>query len=205
MDPIRRLIMGAATGTLVTHLAGSRVAAAAEATEASQPSDADDIFPLLPTDRSPGEPGDFAFLEGHWRIANQRRRPGETAWDRFEGEATCWSILGGVGSVEELRIPARQFAGLGLRLLDMKQRLWNDHWVNAESGVIGPGGLPGSFESGQGVFFVEDRDDDGPMLVLSLWDQIEDGRCRWRQAVSRDGGKQWDVNWIMRWTRIARL
>lgn len=202
MDPTRRLIMGAAAGTLAAHLAGGQVAVA---TEDSKAAEADDIFPPLPTERSPGKPGDFGFLDGHWRIAHQRRRAGETEWDRFEGEATCWSILGGVGSVEELRIPARSFSGMGLRLLDVKQRLWHDHWVNAESGVIGPAGLPGSFEGGNGIFQVEDRDDEGPMIVLSLWDQIRDGRCRWRQAVSRDGGKHWDANWIMHWTRTARL
>jgi hypothetical protein len=202
MDPTRRLIVGATAGTLAAHLAGGQVVVAGEdSTQAT----ADDAFPPLPTERSPGKPGDFGFLDGHWRIANRRRRAGESEWDRFDGEATCWSILDGVGSVEELRIPARRFSGMGLRLLDVNQRLWNDHWVNSESGVIGPAGLPGSFEDGKGIFRVDDRDDEGPMIVLSLWDQIGDGHCRWRQAVSRDGGARWEANWIMHWTRTARL
>jgi hypothetical protein len=40
-------------------------------------------------------------------------------------------ILAGVGSVEELRIPARNFSGMGLRLLDLEKKVWADHWVNA--------------------------------------------------------------------------
>lgn len=65
-----------------------------------------------------GRPGDFDFLTGEWKISHRRlKAPGE--WDVFEGEATCWSIIGGVGHVEELRIPARDFSGTGLRFLDL--------------------------------------------------------------------------------------
>ena len=61
--------------------------------------------------------GEFDFLNGEWTIAQRRlKAPGD--WDVFEGQATCWSILGGVASVEELRIPARDFSGMGLRTLD---------------------------------------------------------------------------------------
>ena len=71
--------------------------------------------PAMPT---PGRPGDFAFLDGRWRIRNLKRR--STGWDRFDGEARCFSILGGIGSVEELLIPARDFSGMGLRMLDIE-------------------------------------------------------------------------------------
>ena len=65
------------------------------------------------------KPGEFDFLNGEWKIHHRRlKNPANNEWDIFEGEATCWSILGGVGSVEELRIPARNFSGMGLRLLD---------------------------------------------------------------------------------------
>lgn len=73
---------------------------------------------------TPGKPGDFDFLSGSWNISHRRLKGKE--WDEFKGEATCWSILGGVGSVEELRIPARDFAGMGLRLLDVEKRIWSD-------------------------------------------------------------------------------
>ena len=57
-----------------------------------------------------GNPRDFDFLAGEWKIRNRRLTTAETPeWDEFEGEATCWTILGGIGSIEELRIPARNF------------------------------------------------------------------------------------------------
>ena len=73
-----------------------------------------DPVPTLPATATPGKPGDFGFLDGRWRIRHLKRRTDK--WDRFEGEARCWSILDGIGHVEELLIPARDFNGLGLRL-----------------------------------------------------------------------------------------
>lgn len=160
--------------------------------------------PAVPAVPPPGKPGDFDFLHGEWRIAHRRLKSAKDAeWDEFEGEATCWTILGGVGSVEELRIPARNFSGMGLRLLDLEKKLWNDFWVNARSGVLAPPGLTGHFVEGVGVFIAEDTDDGKPILARGVWDRIAEGRCRWHQSVSRDAGETWDYNWFMDWTRIG--
>lgn len=150
--------------------------------------------------KTPGKPGDFHFLHGEWRIKHRRMRPGQD-WDEFEGEATCWTILGGVGSVEELRIPARDFSGMGLRLLDVTTHVWSDFWVNAKSGVLTTPGMTGSFENGAGIFISDEMDGDKPIKVAGIWDEITPASCRWRQSVSRDGGKTWEDNWIMHWTR----
>jgi hypothetical protein len=111
--------------------------------------------------------------------------------------------MGGVGSVEELRIPARNFAGMGLRLLDLKTRVWSDYWVNAAFGQLGAAGLTGSFEKGNGLFFSDDVEDGKAVKGAGIWDLITPASCRWRQAMSRDGGKTWEQSWIMRWTRVT--
>jgi hypothetical protein len=190
MDPQRRslLAIGASAGALAL-FAGTRARA-----------EADNPIPGAPAVATPGKPGDFNFLAGEWRIRHrQQRKPGE--WDSFDGEATCWTILGGVGSVEELRIPARNFSGMGLRLLDVENRVWSDFWVNARSGVLTTPGLTGSFENGAGIFIADDVDGETPIKVAGIWDHISPTTCRWRQAVSRDAGKTWDQSWIMDWTR----
>lgn len=148
----------------------------------------------------PGKPGDFDFLNGEWRIAHRRPKP-DGSWDEFEGEATCWSILQGVGSVEELRIPARNFSGMGLRLLDVEKRIWHDHWVNARSGVLALPGQTGGFENGAGVFVAEDEADGKRVVIHGIWDEITAATCRWRQRLSRDGGATWTDDWIMHWRR----
>jgi len=121
----------------------------------------------------------------------------------FEGEATCWSIIGGVGHVEELRIPARDFSGAGLRFLDLETKVWSDFWVNAKSGALGAAGLTGGFVGGVGMFTTDDKDADGkPLKYAGIWDQITGRSHRWRQGVSKDGGATWDYNWLMEWVKV---
>ena len=146
-----------------------------------------------------GKPGDFDFLSGNWKIKNRQRKG--AAWDEFESEATVHGILGGVASVEELRIPARKFSGMGLRLLDVERKLWADYWVNAKSGVLTPPPAWGSFTNGVGTWDSDDMEDGKPVIYRGQWDLITPTSCRWFQASSRDDGKTWEESWIMHWTR----
>lgn len=150
----------------------------------------------------PGKPGDFDFLAGEWRIQHRRRPQAGAAFEAFEGEATCWTILGGVGSVEELRVPSRNFMGMGLRLLDVEKKVWSDHWVNARSGVVTTPGQTGYFKDGAGIFEADDLDGETPIKVKGVWDQIADRTCRWSQLISRDGGKSWEDQWVMDWRKV---
>lgn len=160
-----------------------------------------DPIPPRPKVPTPGKPGDFDFLAGRWRITHRKRLPNNGGWDTFSGEATCWSILGGVGSVEELLIPERNFSGMGLRLLDVKARQWSDFWVNAKSGVLATPGQTGSFEQGVGLFISEYEEEGRTMLAAGVWDRITAHSCRWRQATSADGGRTWVHDWIMDWRK----
>lgn len=188
MNHDRRLLLK--VGATAALLAGT----AAQAADAVQ---------AAPTALAPGKPGDFDFLAGEWKIKHRRlKTPGTNDWDVFEGEATCWTILGGVGSVEELRIPARKFAGMGLRLLDVEKRVWSDYWVNAQSGVLGAAGLTGSFENGDGIFLADDVEGETPIKIRGMWDKITAKSCRWHQATSKDGGVTWDENWWMDWVKV---
>ena len=147
--------------------------------------------------KAPGKAGDFDFLSGSWTIRHRRLTSSNPElWDTFEGEATCWSILNGMASVEELRIPTRGFSGMGLRLLDQKKLVWTDFWMNANSGAL-TGAVEGYFEDGQGVFLTHSMDGAQAILERGLWDNITPTTCRWQQATSRDGGVTWHTNWLM--------
>lgn len=147
-----------------------------------------------------GKPGEFDWLTGEWKI-HHRQRKADGTWIEFEGEATCWGILKGIAHVEELRIPARDFSGMGLRLLDQETRVWSDFWVNARQGQLGTAGLTGGFVGGEGIFESADETD-RTKLYRGVWDRIVPGKShRWYQAASGDGGKSWDISWTMDWTR----
>eukprot|EP01036_Dinobryon_divergens_P052632 gene52632-70363_t len=177
MNQQRRLVLGGAALALLSAQYGS----AAGAAEGPPPR---------------GKPGDFDFLEGTWKILNRKRKPNGST-DVFEGESTCHTILGGAGSVEDLRIPARNFAGMGLRLLDREKHVWIDHWVNAKGGVLTLPGTAGGFVDGAGIFVSEDRDDGRVVIAKGVWDQITLTSCRWTQTMSHDGGKTWIEEWAM--------
>lgn len=195
MNESRRLIIAGG-------LAAAATLGRAQAARGAAPHPPLDAIPAPPEAPTPGRPGDFDFLAGEWRIEHWRQRaPNE--WDAFEGEATVTSILAGIGSVEELRIPARDFSGLGLRLLDIEKKVWSDFWVNAKSGVLSTPGQTGSFENGVGIFASQDVEDGKPVIYVGVWDKITKSSCRWRQAGTRDGGATWNQTWIMHWTRAT--
>jgi hypothetical protein len=179
----RRTVLQSAAGLAFSQLAATTATAAAQ--------------------EAKGEIGDFNFLAGNWSIQNRRlKTPGTNDWDEFPGEATVWTVLGGVGSIEELRIPARNFSGIGIRLLDIEKHVWADFWVNGKSGVLSPPPLTGVFKNGAGIFEADDMDGDKPIRVRGVWDRITPKSCRWYQAISRDAGKTWAENWVMAWTRV---
>jgi hypothetical protein len=194
MDEQRREVMasGLALGALL--LTGGQAGAA------NTPPKLDPI-PPLPKTPTPGKSGDFDFLTGEWRIHHWQPKANSGEWIEFDGEATVHRILGGLGSVEELRIPARDFSGMGLRLLDVEKKVWADHWVNSQSGVMTVPGMPGSFENGAGIFVADDEDNGKPVKYAGVWDLITPKSCRWRQAMSSDSGKTWQQSWIMHWRR----
>ncbi|MBS1965217.1 MAG: hypothetical protein JST60_05280 [Chloroflexi bacterium SZAS-1] len=62
-------------------------------------------------------------------------------------------------------------------------------------------GTSGVFIDGTGTFEADEVEDGVPMKVRGIWDQITPTSCRWRQAISRDGGLTWQETWVMDWTR----
>jgi hypothetical protein len=145
-----------------------------------------------------GKPGDFDFLTGNWTIANRRLVNGK--WNEFTGSSKVYRILDGVGSVEELLIPADKPLGMGLRLLDVEKKLWSDYWVPKATGQVT---TPywGSFTNGVGTWDGDDLEDGKPIIVRGMWHEIAANSCRWTQTVSRDDGKTWNDIWQMKWTR----
>lgn len=191
MNELRRLLLAAGAST-----AGSMLLPGLAKADTPR----FDPMPPLPATHTPGRPGDFDFLTGEWRIHHQSIVNGQ--WLEYEGEATVHAILAGICSVEELRIPARNFSGMGLRLLDVEARVWSDFWVNARSGVLTTPGQTGSFENGAGIFVSDYEENGRQMKSAGVWDNITPTSCRWRQASTGDGGRTWEQNWIMQWTRV---
>lgn len=188
MDEERRTVLAAGAAALLVASAGT-----AKAQQAPQG---------RPSGVPEGHPGEFDFLTGEWRIHHRwRANADSTEWLEFDGEATVVGILGGICSVEELRIPARNFYGMGLRLLDQENKVWQDHWVNKQSGVVSAPGEYGGFTNGVGTWSSSWEHDGVTWIAEGIWDEITPVSTRWRQRVSRDAGTTWEETWIMHWRR----
>ncbi len=145
--------------------------------------------------------GDFDFLAGNWSIRHRKLKSEESQeWIEFSSSASVHKVLGGLGSIEELRNPDGSFLGMGVRVWVSESKMWADHWTSAANGVVKPPQM-GQFIDGAGVFTSNETVNDVHWIYRGVWDQITASSCRWHQSSSNDNGHTWSWNWWMKWTR----
>ena len=163
----------------------------------------------VPEDKPVANPqSDFDFLLGRWKVHNRRlkeRLKGSTVWDEFDGTAVVRPILGGKGNVNEYeaRGPSGLIQGFALRLFNPKSRQWSIYWASGDNGTLDLPPMIGAFEGWRGEFYNQEMFEGQSIYVRFVWSGITATSCRWEQAFSADGGKTWEVNWIMEFTRSA--
>lgn len=164
---------------------------------------------LVPTTLSPlqiagsgASPNDFDFLNGIWRIRNnrlRRRNLGSDDWDEFMADGRFWTLLDGVANVDEFDCPARGFKGMSLRALDLATGTWAIWWINSTMGTLLPP-VRGGFSGRTGCFVGAGTDEGHPVLARFTWHR-DPQAPRWEQAFSYDCGATWEVNWVMEFER----
>lgn len=146
---------------------------------------------------------DFDFLIGSWTIRNRQLKSLFTDcadWEVFPSTSTCQPILGGIGNVEEIVFPDTGTRGMTLRLFDTERRTWSLYWANSRSGVLFPP-VVGGFDQGRGDFYGDDTHDGKPIRAHFAWSGITPTSARWEQEFSADGGRTWESNWVMEFSR----
>ena len=150
---------------------------------------------------------DFNFLLGSWKIHNKRRKDyynTASGWEEFPASHTGASYLGGGVIIDHFQgtFPDGEIRkGMTIRAFDEQTQQWSLVWLdNRNPPDFRP--LVGRFEDGVGRFYqVIETPDEQVLHVRFTWDQITSQSARWQQAFSFDGGKTWDTNWIMEFTR----
>lgn len=149
---------------------------------------------------------DFDFLFGKWHSHHHRLRErlkGSTEWEEFEGVSVARPILGGIGNIDEIVMEraSGQVEGATVRLFDLHTRQWWIYWSDSHHGTLE---LPmiGHFENGRGEFYSQEPFERQYIFSRFIWSEITPTSCKWEQAFSPDGGKTWETNWVMRFTRI---
>jgi hypothetical protein len=152
---------------------------------------------------------DFDFLIGTWKVHNRRlkeRLKGSDIWLEFNGTVVVRPIWGGRANTDEYEAdsPIGHIQGLTLRLYNPKSRQWSLYWANSENGVL-ENPMIGEFKNGIGEFYDQEMYEGKSIYVRFIWSDITENSCRWEQAFSPDGGKTWETNWIMQFTRTEAL
>lgn len=156
--------------------------------------------------RPAGREQDWAWLVGKWNVRHHRLRGrlvGSTTWDEFDGWCVNWPVMGGLGNVDDnwLNGPVEPYRAAALRAYDPKTGDWGIWWLDGRM----PGAIDvpvrGRFENGVGTFLADDVQEGKRVKVRFQWSEITANSARWEQAFSPDGGKSWEVNWWMRFTR----
>lgn len=155
-----------------------------------------------------GPQHDFDFFLGDWHVKHRRLKHwlmGSDVWEEFDGSTKCQSLLGGIVNLNESVVnrASGTYRGMGLRAFDAKTNTWADWYLDGRNPTsIDAPGL-GRFIDGVGTFLSDDTFDGKPVKLRGLFKPIDHSTCQWEQAYSADGGKTWETNWVMRYTRVA--
>ncbi len=150
---------------------------------------------------------DFDFWFGSWDVRNRwlrRRLAGSDDWEEFDATVVARPLLDGVGNEDEFRTDhAGGFIGMSFRFFDPERRRWSIYWADSRR----PGELDppvfGTFSGDVGMFEGEDVYRGRPILVRFTWTGVTTPTPRWEQAFSDDGGRTWETNWVMDFTRAG--
>jgi hypothetical protein len=146
---------------------------------------------------------DFDFAIGTWNVANRHLKSafdGCTEWLEYPSTVTCWSIFDGNGTLDEVIFPTWDRRAMTLRLFDLERKEWSIYWADSRTGQLGPP-VMGTFTGGRGDFYGDDTLDGKPIRVHFIWSAMTPTSARWEQEFSPDGGRTWESNWVMEFTR----
>ena len=151
---------------------------------------------------------DFDWLFGSWHVQHRRlkeRLLNNTEWVPFDGTCVCQPLMGGTGNIDDnvLNLPEGSYRAVGLRSFNAKTKTWAIWWLDGRNPHTIEVPVQGGFENGVGAFIADDTLRDKPIKVRFQWSKITRTSARWEQAFSPDGGRTWEVNWMMEFTRTA--
>ena len=148
---------------------------------------------------------DFDFWRGSWKVHNRylkERLVGSNDWVEFEATSVARPLLEGLGNEDEFRTDYDGgFIGMSFRFFDPETKTWSIYWADSRRpGKLDPP-VVGSFDGDTGSFQGADTFAGKPVLVRFEWSRVTTPEPRWEQAFSDDGGKSWELNWVMEFTR----
>jgi hypothetical protein len=148
---------------------------------------------------------DFDWDIGTWKT-HQRRLvhplTGSTTWVEYEGTDVVKKIWDGANEgLVEADGPAGHLKIYTLRVYNPEAHQWNIYFTNPGTGTLGPAAV-GEFKNGRGEFYDQEPFNGKAILLRFSVSDITANSCRFEQAFSADGGKTWEVNFMVTETLV---
>jgi hypothetical protein len=149
---------------------------------------------------------DFDFEIGNWKTHLKRLvhpLTGSTTWIEFDGTSAIRKVWNGRANLVELEVdgPSGHIEGLSLRLYNPQAHQWSLNFASASDGTLSVPTV-GEFKNGRGEFFDQETLGGRTIFVRNVFSDITPDSYRFEQSFSADGGKTWEVNWIVIDTRV---
>lgn len=136
----------------------------------------------------------FDFWIGRWEVFGpQGRKAGDNVIEPIDGGCALQERWRGQGG----------FTGTSLNAWDAQARVWRQHWVDNQGGVLR---LAGRLEGGRMVLSGAEPHPDRPgaqRLQRITWTPLEGGAVRQLWEQSDDAGATWSVAFDGRYVRSA--
>lgn len=147
---------------------------------------------------------DFDWDMGTWKT-HQRRllRPltGSTTWVEYNGTDVVRKIWDGANfGLVEADGPAGHLRIFTLRLYNPDAHQWGISFANPGGTLSQP--AVGEFKNGRGEFYDQETYNGKAILLRFSVSDITPDSCHFEQAFSADGGKTWEVNFIVTETLV---
>ena len=148
---------------------------------------------------------DFDWDIGAWKT-HQRRRlhplTGSSQWVDYSGTDVVRRLWNGANSgMIEADGPAGHLEIFTIRLYNPPSHQWNISFTNPAMGMMSQP-VFGEFKGGRAEFYDQEPYDGRQIMVRFAISDITASSCRFEQAFSADGGKTWEVNFIVTETRM---
>jgi hypothetical protein len=127
---------------------------------------------------------------------------GDASWVQADGTHVTTKVWNGRANLGVMEVDGStgHIEGLTLSTYDPASAQWSITFASSRDGRLGTP-MIGRFENGRGEFYDREDFNGRSIFVRDTFSDVTPTSYKMEIAFSADGGKRWETNWIMTFTR----